>query len=325
MKVLVAGGTGAIGRKLVPELLREGHEVSVIGRSDDALRHVTGLGARGYACDVFDPAAVERTMRAAQPDVVIDELTSLPASMKPRQLKAVYERNNRVRWEGGGNVLAAAKKCGVRRIVVQSSAYWYRPDGPMTKNEDQPLFTDAPEPIGEAIRTMAAVEERARESGLEAVILRYGMFYGPGTWYSPDGDVGNQVKARKFPLIGEGEGVFSFVHIDDAARATAKAVTAPPGVYNVVDDAPVRFADWLPAFAGALGAKPPMRVPVWLARMAAGSAMVTWMGGLKGADNTRARRDLGWEPRYRTIKKGFAKGLTDAKEGLGERPPALSR
>jgi nucleoside-diphosphate-sugar epimerase len=135
MKVLVAGGTGAIGRRLVPELLREGHDVSVIGRSDEALRHVTTLGARGYACDVFHAAAVERTMRAVQPDVVIDELTSLPASMKPRELKAVYERNNRVRWEGGGNLLAAAQKCGVRRIVVQSSAYWYRPGGPATKDE----------------------------------------------------------------------------------------------------------------------------------------------------------------------------------------------
>jgi nucleoside-diphosphate-sugar epimerase len=325
MKVLVAGGTGAIGRRLVPELLREGHEVSVIGRSDEALRHVTALGARGYACDVFDAAAVERTVRAAQPEVVIDELTSLPASMKPRQLKAVYERNNRVRWEGGGNVLAAAQKCGVRRIIVQSSAYWYRPDGPAVKDEDQPLYTDAPEPIGQAVRTMEAVEKRAQESGLEAVILRYGMFYGPGTWYSADGDVGLQVKARKFPLVGEGEGLFSFVHVDDAARATAKAVTAPPGVYNVVDDAPVRFSEWLPAFAAALGAKPPMRVPAWLARMAAGSAMVTWMGSLKGADNARARRKLGWEPRYRTTRKGFVKGLVDEKLELGEDQQVGSR
>jgi nucleoside-diphosphate-sugar epimerase len=313
MKVLVAGGTGAIGRRLVPALLKEGHEVAVIGRSEDELRRVTGDEMKAYACDVFDAASVERVMRAFSPEVVIDELTSLPASLKPRQLKAVYGRNNRVRWEGGGNVLAAAQKTGVKRLVLQSAAYWYEPySGPALKDESRPFFRDAPEPIGEAIRTMEGVEKRAQASGLEVVILRYGMFYGPGTWYSADGDVGQQVKARKFPLIGDGVGVFSFVHIDDAAEATAKAVTAPPGVYNVVDDHPVRFSEWLPAFADALGAKAPMRVPVWLARMAAGSAMVTWMQTLKGASNTRAKTALGWTPRYASYREGFKSGLHEA-------------
>ncbi|HEX2050146.1 MAG TPA: NAD(P)-dependent oxidoreductase [Actinomycetota bacterium] len=320
MKVLVAGGTGAIGRRLVPALLRDGHEVSVIGRSEDELRRVTVDGGTGYACDVFDAASVEDIVRLASPDVVIDELTSLPAALKPRQLKAVYERNNRIRWEGGGNVLAAAKKAGVRRIVVQSAAYWYDPSGGRVKSEREPLFRDAPEPIGEAVRTMVRVEQRALESGLEAVILRYGMFYGPGTWYSADGDVGRQVAARKFPLIGDGEGVFSFIHIDDAADATVKAVSGPVGVYNVVDDVPVTFSQWLPAFADALGARPPMRVPVWLARMAAGSAMVTWMQTLKGASNARARAALGWAPSFASYREGFARGLgADARAGATAR------
>ena len=321
MKVLVAGGTGAIGRRLVPGLVRAGHDVSVIGRSEDELRRLTGAGATGYACDVFDAASIARVVGLVEPEVVIDELTSLPASLKPRRLKAVYERNNRVRWEGGGNVLAAAKKAGARRIVVQSAAYWYDPSGGRVKTERDPLFRDAPEPIGEAVRTMAAVESRALESGLEAVVLRYGMFYGPGTWYSADGDVGVQVKARKFPLIGDGEGLFSFVHVDDAAEATVKAVTGPAGVYNVVDDRPVKFAEWLPAFADALGARPPMRVPVWLARMAAGNAMVTWMETLKGASNAHARLALGWTPRFPSYREGFARGLTTtgARDGASPR------
>lgn len=311
MKVLIAGGTGAIGRRLVPALLREGYEVAVIGRSEDELRRVTELGARGYAYDVFSSASVERIMRSASPDVVIDELTGLPASLRPRKLKTVYERNNQVRLEGGGNILEAARNIGVKRIVLQSAAYWYDPSGSELKDEEQPFFLDAPEPIGEAVRTMAAVEDRALQSGLEVVILRYGMFYGPGTWYSADGDVGQQVRARKFPLIGEGKGVFSFIHIDDAAKATVKAVSGPPGIYNVVDDSPVKSSVWLPAFAKALGAKSPRRVPVWLARMAAGSAMVTWMQSLKGASNVRARSRLNWRPRFASFEEGFEHGLTD--------------
>ena len=312
MKVLVAGGTGAIGLRLVPALLREGHEVAVIGRFEGKLPRVSSDGVKAYACDVFDASSVERVMHSFSPDVVIDEVTCLPDSLKPRQLKAVYARNNRVRWEGGGNVLGAAQKTGVKRIILQSSAYWYEPDsGPAVKDEDQPFFLDAPEPIGEAVRTLARVEQRALECGLEVVILRYGMFYGPRTWHSADGDVGQQVKSRKFPLIGDGVGVFSFVHIDDAAEATAKAVTAPPGVYNVVDDNPVRFSDWLPAFAYALGAKPPMKVPVWLARMVAGSAMVTWMQTLEGATNARAKTALGWAPRYPSYKEGFKSGIEE--------------
>jgi len=312
MKVLVAGGTGTIGRRLVPLLLREGHDVAVLGRSEDELGRVNALGAHGHACDVFDADLVERVFVEVSPDVVIDQLTSLPASLKPRQLRAVYERNNRVRWDGGGNILSAAKTAGVKRLVLQSAAYWYEPySGPALKDEEQPLFLDAPEPIGEAVRTMAAVEKRGLESGFEVVILRYGMFYGPGTWYSADGDVGQQVAGRRFPLIGDGQGVFSFIHIDDAAAATVKAVTGPAGVYNVVDDRPTRFCEWLPAFASALGAKTPMRVPVWLARMAAGSAMVTWMQTLKGATNARARDHLKWEPRFRSYEEGFEGGLID--------------
>jgi nucleoside-diphosphate-sugar epimerase len=305
MKVLVAGGTGAVGRSLVPVLLRDGRDVAVIGRSKDALRRVTNLGARAHVCDVFDAASVERVMHAASPEVVIDELTSLPASLNPRRLKAVYELNNRVRRDGGGNVLEAARRAGVLRIVVQGSAYWYDPGGPEPKDEDQSFFVDAPDPIGKAVRTIAAVEKRALESGLEAVVLRYGLFYGPGTWYSAAGDVGQQVQRRRFPLIGNGEGVFSFVHVDDAAHATAMAVTAPPGIYNIVDDAPVKLSEWLPAFAEALNARAPMRVPEWLARMVAGNSMVTWMKTLKGASNARAKSVLGWAPTYPSYKEGF--------------------
>ncbi|HEX2050868.1 MAG TPA: NAD(P)-dependent oxidoreductase [Actinomycetota bacterium] len=311
MRVLVAGGTGAIGRRLVPELVHGGHEVTVLGRSSERLRAAARAGADAVECDVLDSDAVVRAVGDAAPDAIVNVLTRLPERLKPRRLADVYARNDEVRRVGGDNLLRAARASGVARVVVQSAAYWYAPGAPGPRTEDDPFFVDAPEPIGTAVRTMQAAERAALQSGLEVVILRYGMFYGPGTWYSADGDVGRQVRARAFPLVGSGDGVFSFVHVDDAARATALAVTGPAGVYNVVDDDPARVAEWLPAFADALGARPPRRVPVWLARIAAGDAMVTWMQQVPGADNQRAREQLGWTPRYASWRDGFRRGLAD--------------
>lgn len=314
MKVLVAGGTGAIGRRLVPELLRSGHDVTALGRSPERLRAVARAGAGAVECDVLDAAAVERVVAEVRPDVVVNVLTRLPESIDPRRLADVYARNDEVRRAGGDNLLRAARAAGVGRVVVESTAFWYAPGAPEPRTEDAPFFVDAPEPIGTAVRTMQAAERAALDSGLEAVVLRYGMFYGPGTWYSADGRVARQVRKRAFPVVGSGDGVYSFVHVDDAARATALAVAGPAGVFNVVDDEPARQAEWLPAFADALGAPPPRRVPVWLARVAAGKPLVTWMQRLPGADNRRARAELGWSPQYATWRDGFRRGLRAAPE-----------
>lgn len=305
MNVFVAGATGAIGRRLVPLLVKQGHHVTAIGRSSERLTRVEGAGIDTMVCDVLDAGAVARAVSTSAPEVVIDELTDLPAALKPRGLRSAYERNNRVRYEGGRNLLNAAEAAGVHRLILQSSAFWYVPRGPEPKAEDAPFFVEAREPVGKAVRTMKAVEERAQASSLEVSILRYGLFYGPGTWYWHDGDVGRQVKARMFPMIGNGAGVFSFVHIDDAAAATANAVTGPAGIYNVVDDDPAQMAEWLPAFASALEARPPLKVPVPLARLAAGSGAVEWMTTVTGADNARAKAELRWAPAHPTWRTGF--------------------
>jgi nucleoside-diphosphate-sugar epimerase len=311
MKVFVAGAGGAIGRRLVPLLVDAGHEVTGMTRSADRAARLTELGARPAVADALDPDAVLRTVRQALPDVVINELTDLPQALNPRKLARYYAANDRVRREGTANLLRAAEDVGAGRMVVQSTAFWYRPrPGGGLHRERDPLFTDAPEPIGAAVRTMAEVEASVLgHPGIDGVVLRYGFFYGPGTWYTADGDVGRQVGKRRYPIIGSGSGVFSFVHVDDAAAATVAALEAPPGVYNVVDDDPAAMTDWLPELATALGAKRPMRVPRLVASLAAGRGPVEWTESVRGASNAKARVQLGWTPRWESWRSGFREAL----------------
>jgi len=310
MRVLVAGATGAIGRRLVPLLVREGHEVVAITRSESKLPLLDDFGARGEVADAYDRDALVAVAERRQPEAIIHELTDLPASLKPNKLKAAYEANNRVRRLGTDNLLAAARAADVRRIVAQSSAFWYQPDGRPVKDEDAPLHTSAGEPIGEAVRTMAGIEtDLLSAEGLETVILRYGIFYGPGTWYHPDGDIGQQIRKHRYPIIGKGQGITSFVHIDDAARATVLALSAPPGVYNIVDDHPAPASEWLPALAEAIEAKKPMHAPAWVAKMMAGKGTVDWLESQRGASNERAKRQLGWELQYPDWRTGFRIGM----------------
>jgi 2-alkyl-3-oxoalkanoate reductase len=307
MKVFVAGASGAIGRRLVPKLIDAGHEVVGMTRSEANAEALRAVGASAVVCDVYDVDRVKRVVQQTKPDAIVNQLTDLPQSLKPRKLKEYYSANNKVRQVGTENLLVAARAAGVKRFVLQSSAYWY---SPATANghpvgENHPFYLDAPEPIGTAVKTMEHVERMVRHSGLEAVILRYGMFYGPGTWYDADGDVGQQMRKRMYPIVGKGQGVFSFVHVDDAVDATVKALTAKPGTYNVVDDEPAPMAEWMPVFAEALKAKKPMKAPRPMAILAAGKAPVQWMENLKGADNSRAKRELGWQPEYATWRRGF--------------------
>ena len=317
MRVFVAGATGAIGKRLVPQLVEAGHEVTAITRKKENLAGLYEMGAEPVLCDVFDAGKLGSVLAQAEPDAVINELTDLPQSLNPRRLAEYYAANNRVRREGTRNLLSAARGAGVRRFLVQGSAYWYAPTGGAVKTEEAPLYLDAPSPIGQAVQTIKDVEEAVLSAeGIEGIVLRYGMFYGPGTWYAKDGDVGRQVRKRRYPMIGRGEGTYSFIHVDDAASATVAALErARPGVYNVVDDEPATAAEWMPLYAEALGAKRPPRVPAFLARLIAGEALVGWMLGLRGASNEKTKRELGWHPQYESWRQGFFEDLAAVASG----------
>src|ERR687893_1245739 len=307
MKVFLAGASGAIGRRLVPQLIEAGHQVTAITRSKEKLSELSDLGAEPVLCDVFDAGRLGSVVARVEPDALINQLTDLPQSLNPRKLGEYYAANNRVRREGSANLLDAARGGGARRFLVQGSAYWYGPTGGPVKTEEAPLYLDAPAPIGPAVATIKEVEDAVLSAdGLEGIVLRYGMFYGPGTWYAKDGDVGRQVRKRRYPMIGRGEGTYSFIHVDDAASATVAALErARPGVYNVVDDDPATAAEWMLVYAEVLGAKRPPRVPAFVARLIAGDALVRWSLGLRGASNERIKRELGWHPRYESWRRGF--------------------
>ena len=308
--MFVAGASGAIGRRLVPLLAEAGHEVVGMTRSPERAGRLRELGAEPVVADALDADAVTGAVTEARPQAIVNQLTDLPQAMSPRKLKAAYAANDRIRREGTASLLRAAEAADVERMVVQSVAFWYRPGDDHPNGEDTPLVTDAAEPIGEAVRTMKRVEDSVLEhASIDAVVLRYGFFYGPGTWYAADGDVGQQVAKRRYPIVGKGEGVFSFVHVDDAASAAVAALTAPPGVYNVVDDEPAPMAVWLPELADALGARPPLRAPRPVARVAAGRGPVDWMESLRGASNAKARAELGWTPLWPTWRTGFREAL----------------
>ncbi len=311
MRVFVAGATGAIGRRLVPKLVEAGHQVTAITRSKEGLGMLGDFGAEAVLCDVFDAGRLGSVMARAEPEAVINQLTDLPQSLNPRKLKEYYVANNRVRREGTRNLLDAARGAGVRRFLIQGAAYWYAQTGGPVKPEGAPLYLDAPPPIGPAVQTMKSVEDAVLSAdSIEGVVLRYGMFYGPGTWYAQEGDIGRQVRKRRYPMIGHGEGVYSFIHVDDAASATVAALErAEPGIYNVVDDEPASASEWMPVYAEALGARRPSRVPAFVARLIAGKALVEWSLGLRGASNEKIKRALGWHPRYGSWRRGFFEDL----------------
>ena len=311
MTVFVAGASGAIGRPLVGKLIAAGHEVTGMTRSEESAAELRSAGASAAVADVFDAAAVRSAMEEARPEVVVHQLTALPSKFDVRKLKGMYEATNRVRTEGTRNLIDAARAAGARRMVAQSIAFLYAPEGDAVKDEDGQVFDFAPEPFGPAVGAVLDLERQVTGAdGLEGVVLRYGWFYGPGTFYAKDGSTADDVRKRKQPIVGKGDGVFSFIHVDDAAAATVTAVEGgPPGVYNVTDDEPAPMRDWLPAFAEAVGAKRPWRVPVWLARLAAPKMVVGLATTLRGASNARFKREFGWQPKYASWREGFREGL----------------
>jgi nucleoside-diphosphate-sugar epimerase len=299
MRIFLAGATGAVGRPLLARLLAAGHEVTATSRSAEKAAALGRQGARGVALDAFDGAAVRAAIAEAKPEVVVHQLTALPADASPRRMKAALAETGRLREETVTVFAQAARDAGARRLIVQSIAFVTRPEGPAVLDEDAPLWLDGPSDIGAAVRPVRTMEECALAvTGLEAVVLRYGFFYGPGTWYAKTGTLGRMVAKRRLPLIGSGEGRQSFVHIDDAAEAAVLALDrGDAGVYNVTDDEPATQNEWLPAIASHLGAKPPRHVPSWLARLVAGDGLVHYATTLRGASNARAKKAFGWRPR----------------------------
>jgi 2-alkyl-3-oxoalkanoate reductase len=313
MKVLIIGASGAIGTQLVPILVAQGHDVLGTARSQEKGDRLRALGAEPVVLDLLDEAAVRRVVGATSPDVIVHEATALSRlSTNLKRFDEGFAVTNRLRTEGTEHLLAAAREVGVRRIVAQSYAGWpHAREGGPVKTEDAPLD---PSPPKSARRTHAAIRRlEAAITGaadVEGVVLRYGGFYGPGTSLTRDGEHAEAIRKRRFPIVGSGAGVWSFIHVEDAAAATAAAVArGAPGIYNVVDDEPAPVSEWLPYLAELLGAKPPRRVPTWLGRLLAGELGVVMMTSVRGASNAKAKRELGWEPRYASWRHGFAEVL----------------
>lgn len=307
MKVFVAGASGAIGRPLVRQLVAAGHEVTGMTRREENAGPIREAGATAVICDVFDAAALERALAEAAPEVVVHELTSLPSRLDPKSKESLAP-TNRLRVEGTRNLVAAAKAAGARRLIAESVAFFYVPEGDWVKGEEAAAFGDAPGPFGEAGKALADLERQVTAAeGLEGVVLRYGWLYGPGTYYDADGSQTEDFHKRRMPVVGEGKGTFSFIQVEDAASATVAAVErGGPGVYNVVDDEPAPMSEWVPVFAEAVGAKKPWRVPTWLAKIVAGAPVVAMATEQRGASNAKAKRELGWQPRYPSWRQGFA-------------------
>ncbi|HLL92540.1 MAG TPA: NAD(P)-dependent oxidoreductase [Solirubrobacteraceae bacterium] len=309
MRIFLAGATGVIGRRLVPMLLADGHQVTGMTRSPGKLEQLRALGAAPVLVDALDAPAVQAAVGEARPDAVIHQLTALPSRIDPRRIERDFELNDRLRGEGTRILVGAAQAAGATRILAQSIAFSYAPGPPGTVHrEGDPLLSDPPKSFRRSARAMQELERAVLDAA--GVVLRYGYFYGPGSAMSRSGSMGQDVSRRRLPIIGRGQGVWSLIHVDDAARATVAALTrGQTGAYNVVDDDPAPVAEWLPALAQALGAKRPRRVPALIARPIAGSYGVATMTRAQGACNELAKRELGWTPEYASWREGFRRGL----------------
>lgn len=306
MRVFVAGATGVIGTQLVPLLVRAGHEVHGMTRSAAKQAALRELGAVPVVADALDPDQVAEAVGRARPEVLVVQLTAIGA-VDTRHLERSFALTNRLRTEGTDHLLSAGQAAGVRRVVAQGNVLMYARTGGPVKTEDDPLDT-GPGPLAANVAAIRHLEDAVLGAGwAEGLVLRYGSFYGPGTSMAPGEQLARMVRRRMFPVAGGGGALYSFVHVADAAAATAAAVErGAPGVYNVVDDEPVRLAEWLPAYARELGARPPLRIPLRLARLLAGEAGAVMMTDLRGASNAKAERELGWRPAHPSWRAGLA-------------------
>ena len=312
MRIFIAGATGVIGKRLVPLLRANGHEVVGTTRSPGKVDDLRALGAEPRVLDVLDAVAVGKAVSEARPEVVVHQATALSDLGNLRNLDEAFADTNRLRTEGTDNLLAAAQAAGAEKFVAQSFAGWpYAKEGSLVKDEEAPLD---PSPPANAEQSMAAIRHLEKAvAGAEAlagIVLRYGGFYGPGTSLFEGGEHVAAIRKRAFPLVGSSAGMWSFVHIDDAAAATLAAIErGSRGIYTVVDDEPAPASEWLPYLAERLGAKQPRHVPEWLGRLVAGEQVVSMMTEARGASNAKAKRELGWTLVHPTWREGFANGL----------------
>jgi 2-alkyl-3-oxoalkanoate reductase len=309
MRVLVAGASGAIGQNLIPRLLAAGHQVFGTTRTEEKTGLIRKLGGKALVVNGLDGAAVRTAVRRANPDVIIHQMTDLKAASDLRRFDESFAETNRLRTEGLDHLLAAARHAGVKRLIAQSFCGWpfARVGGPV-KSEDAPLDPSPPNALRRTLHAIRYLEDRVTGlPELDGIVLRYGAFYGPKTGLF-DSALIEQILKRRVPLIGGGEGWWSFIHVEDAAAATALAVEdeASGGIYNIVDDEPAPVREWLPALAEMLDAKPPRRVPAWLGRLLAGNHVVTMMTQVRAGTNAKAKRELGWYPAYPDWRQGFA-------------------
>jgi nucleoside-diphosphate-sugar epimerase len=288
----------------VQQLVAAGHEVTGMTRREENAAELREAGADAVVCDVFEAEALREAVVAARPEAVVHMLTALPPRFNAR---TDLRPTDRIRVEGTQNLVAAARAAGARRMIAESVSFFYAHEGGWVKDEEAPLDLDAPGKVGPAVAAVADLERQVLEAeGLEGVVLRFGWFYGPGTYISPGGSQVEEVRKRRYPIVGEGNATFSFIHIDDAAGAVVAALDhGAPGVYNVTDDEPAPMREWLPAFAELLGAKPPRRLPPWLVRLAVGKAVARSAVGTRGASNEKAKRELGWQPAHPSWRQGF--------------------
>jgi nucleoside-diphosphate-sugar epimerase len=315
MKIFLAGATGALGRQLVPRLVERGHEVTGMTRSESKRRLVEELGGRPVVADALDPESVADAVARAEPEVIVHQLTAIPHALDMRHFARDFAQTNRLRTEGTDHLLAAGRALGVRRFVAQSyaPAVFARVGGPV-KAEQDPVDASPPNEVRTTLEAIMHLERAVTgATWTEGVVLRYGGFYGPGTSISfgPEGTMVEAIRKRKLPLVGDAGGVWSFIHIEDAAEATVNAIEGRGrGIYNVVDDEPAAVSEWLPAAAAAWGGSAPRRVPRWLGRLFAGEFATVMMTEARGASNAKAKRELGWAPRYASWREGFATGMS---------------
>jgi 2-alkyl-3-oxoalkanoate reductase len=312
VKILVAGATGVLGRRLIPLLKAAGHEVTGLTRYPAKASVLESRGAKPAIADALDPSAVMSLVEEQKPEIVVHELTSIKG-IELRNFDQGFIQTNRLRKEGTDNLLSAARAAGVRRFIAQSFTGWpYAREGGWVKTEQDPLDSNPPASFRRTLEAIRHLEAAViGESALEGVVLRYGYLYGPGTAIGEHGSMAESVRKRRVPIVGSGSGVWSFVHVDDAARFTAAAITrGARGIYNIVDDEPAPVSQWLPALAAALDAKPPRRIPAWIARFVIGDAIM-FMTSVRGASNSKAKRAFGVNLLWPSWRDGFRSGLSD--------------
>jgi nucleoside-diphosphate-sugar epimerase len=312
MKVFVAGGTGVIGKSLVPHLVEMGHDVVALARTPQKGKEVAALGAKAAVADALDKDELTAAIRRAEPEVIIHQLTALAGVGNFRKFDDEFALTNRFRTEVTDTMLAAARLAGARRFIAQSFCGWpfARVGGPVKAEEDL-LDPNPPASFSKSLAAIRHLEGAVRRAtDVEALALRYGFIYGPGASIAKGGPIAELVRRRRMPIVGDGAGIWSFIHIQDVARATVAAMSrGAPGIYNVVDDEPAPVSTWLPFLADVLGAKPPWKVPVWLGKVAIGDGGVSMMTKIRGGSNAKAKREFGWQPIYPSWRRGFVEGL----------------